>query len=154
MRYTVLSVFMFRAESHRIFPTPFIDPFQSITITIRMIVSTAGWWFVQFDGQVDIGVYVCCREKNVEKQNDKDRYQLHLKVKYISVSQGIGSNITFSLCRVSCFLVLRYNCSFCSNFSNWFSLSNASLPTPWWRHSTGCRFFTPLHLLSFLKSGM
>ena len=81
MRDTVHSVFMFRAESHRIFPTPFIDPFQSITITIRMIVSTAWWWFVQFDGQVDIGVYVCCRKKNVEKQNDKDRYQLHLKVK-------------------------------------------------------------------------
>ena len=63
---TVLSVFIFRAEFHRILLTLPIDPFQSITIIMRDIEFTAWWWFVQFDHQDDIGVYVGSRENNVE----------------------------------------------------------------------------------------
>ena len=69
MRYclTMFSVFIFRAEGHRILFTLFIDPSQSITVTKKVIVFTVWmWWFVQFDRQFDIGEHVGCREKNVE----------------------------------------------------------------------------------------
>ena len=59
----MLSVFIFRAEGHRILLTLFIDPSQSCnTIISRLPVFTAWWWFVQFDRQVDIGEYVGSRE--------------------------------------------------------------------------------------------
>ena len=58
---TVLSVFIFRAEGHRILSTLFIVPSQC-NIIIVIVFTAWGWWFVQFDRQVDIGVYVGSRD--------------------------------------------------------------------------------------------
>ena len=70
----MFSVFIFRAEGHRILSALFIDP----SISPIVFPNTAWWWFVQFDHQVDIGVYVGCREKNVEYHDGQDHGHLHL----------------------------------------------------------------------------
>ena len=65
---TVLSVFIFRAEGHRILYILLIDIYQMVIPSYQMviIVSTAWWWFVQFDHQNDITGHVCCREDYVQ----------------------------------------------------------------------------------------
>ena len=56
-------VFILRAEGDRILGTLPIDPSQSLTIIIKVIINTVWWWewCVKFDRQVEIAKDVQCR---------------------------------------------------------------------------------------------
>ena len=80
MRDTVLSVFIFRAERHRILLTLFVDLTQRdltrVIISTLPIVFTD--WFVEFVRQVNIVDYFGSRMNNVQYHDGQDRGHLHL----------------------------------------------------------------------------
>ena len=67
----MLSVFLFRAEGHRILFTTFI--YESISFTPRMMNLAVRWWFVELGRHGDVSEDVCCREENVEEEDSDDR---------------------------------------------------------------------------------
>ena len=85
----MLSVFIFRAEGHRILFTSFI--YQSISVTPRMMNLAVRGRFVEFDCHVDVSEDVCCREKNVEEQDSDDRaYHLYNSSPIVTLIEEIS----------------------------------------------------------------